>query len=109
MTFKLTTYKTLTGKKEILETGKQKNTQAIVYKDDKPSFWVDCFDLKTESNVQMNYLVLCQKRSMKEVIKEIGKKNNVNISIQEAPLFAVKSISVDTDIQLPPLPLDWLN
>ncbi|WP_442265211.1 hypothetical protein ACSIGC_12815 [Tenacibaculum sp. ZS6-P6] len=109
MTFKLTTYKTLTGKKEILETKQQKNTQAIVYQNDKPSFWVDCFDLKTESNVQMNYLVLCQKRSMKEVIKEIAKKNNVNITIQEAPLFSVKSDSIDTEIQLPPLPLEWLN
>ncbi len=109
MTFKLTTYKTLTGKKEILETTEQKNTQAVVYQNEQPSFWVDCFDLQTESNVQMNYLVLCQKRSMKEVIKEIGKKNNVDISIQEAPLFSVKKTSVDTKIELPPLPLEWLN
>lgn len=109
MNFKLTTYKTLTGKKEILETSQQKNTQAVVYQNDQPSFWVDCFDLQTESNVQMNYLVLCQKRSMKEVIKEIAKRNNVNLNIPEAPLLSVKTVSIDKDVELPPLPLDWLN
>ncbi|WP_075343521.1 hypothetical protein [Tenacibaculum agarivorans] len=109
MTFKLTTYKTLTGQKQILETTNQKSTQAIIYKDNRPSFWVDCFDLQTESNIQMNYLVLCQKRNIKDVIKEIGQKNNVKLSIQEAPVFAIKKASVDQDIALPPLPLEWLN
>ncbi len=109
MTFKLTTYKTLTGKKEILETAKQKSTEAVVYKDDKPAYLVDCFDLQTEANIQMNYLVLCQQKSMKNVIQEIGSKHNVNLSIKETPLFAIKSSSVNKSIELPPLPLEWLN
>ncbi len=109
MTFKLTTYKTLTGKREILETKQSKSTEAIVYKDNEPSFFVDCFDLATESNVEMNHLVLCQQRSMKTVIKEIGEKNNVNLSIKEAPLFTINKTSVKTELELPPLPLEWLN
>ena len=70
MTYKLTTYKTLRGKKRILEIPKKKSTEAIVYLDEKPSFYVDCFDLQTESNVIMNSLVLCQQRSITEVVKE---------------------------------------
>ncbi|KAB1158846.1 hypothetical protein F7018_07000 [Tenacibaculum aiptasiae] len=109
MRFKLTTYKTLNGTKKILELRRRKSTEAIIYKDDSPSFYVDCFDLQTESNVIMNSLVLCQQRKLDEVIREIGKKNNVNLSIQKAPLLSIKQDAEYTDVDLPPLPEAWLN
>ncbi|OSY88793.1 hypothetical protein WH52_03760 [Tenacibaculum holothuriorum] len=109
MTFKLTTYKTLTGTKKILELPRKKNTEAIIYQDDKPAFHVDCFDLQTESNLQMNSLVLAQKRNIVEVIEEIGKKNNVNLSIKEKPFLAIEKESKLTEVELPPLPEAWLN
>jgi hypothetical protein len=109
MTFKLTTYKTLKGEKQILETKSKKRTEAVIYENNQPAYLVDCFDLQTESNVQMNYLVLCQQRSMKSVIEEIGEKNNVNLTVKEAPLFAIKKSTEDKEIQLPPLPLEWVN
>jgi len=109
MQFNLTTYKTLTGKKQIIETLKKKNTQAIVYQDEKPSFFVDCFDLQTEANVTMNSLVLCQKNSMKTVIDSIASKNNVNLSLKETPFFILKKTSEIIELDLPPLPEEWLN
>ena len=57
----------------------------------------------------MNSLVLCQQRRLDEVIKEIGKKNNVNLSIQKAPLLAIKQDAEYTEMDLPPLPEAWLN
>ena len=109
MVFKLTTYKTLTGKTKILETEPKKSTAAIIYQDDKPAYWVDCFDLQTEANVEMNYLVLCQQKSMKSVIQEIAQKQNVNLYIKEAPLLSIKQESIETEMELPPLPLNWVN
>ena len=109
MKFKLTTYKTLTGNVEILETVKKKNTEAIIYKNNQPAYFVDCFDLQTEANVLMNSLVLCQKRSMNVVINDISKKNDVNLTIKKTPLFAVKSTSIIKELDLPPLPEEWLN
>ena len=109
MTFKLTTYKTLKGTKEILELKKKKSTEAIIYKDETPCFYVDCFDLQTESNIIMNSLVLCQQRKLTDVIKEISKKNNVNLSIQEAPFLSIEKSVKYTEIELPPLPESWLN
>lgn len=109
MTFKLTTYKTLTGTQKILELPKRKNTEAVIYLNDKPTFHVDCFDLQTESNLKMNSLVLAQKRSISEVIKEVAEKNNVNLCVKEAPLFSVKRESTITEMELPPLPEAWLN
>jgi len=108
MKFKLTKYRTLTGSVEILETKKKKNTEAIIYKDNKPAFFVDCFDLQTEANVLMNSLVLCQKRSMTGVIDYISKKNNVNLSIKKAPLISLGSSSEVKELDLPPLPEEWL-
>jgi len=109
MTFKLTTYKTLKGTQKILGLKKKKNTEAIIYKDNSPSFYVNCFDLQTESNVIMNSLVLCQQRNMSEVIKEIGRKNNVNLSIPVAPLLSYEKSTELTELELPPLPESWLN
>ena len=109
MVYKLTTYRTITGKQKILETPRKKSTEAIIYQDDKPTFFVDCFDLQTESNVIMNSLVLCQQRSMIAVIKEISEKNNIKLSIKEAPLFAIETSSITKELELPPLPEEWLK
>ena len=109
MTFKLTTYKTLTGTKEILELPRRKNTEAVVYLDNQPAYHVDCFDLQTESNLIMNSLVLAQKRSIAEVVKEIAEKNDINLSVKDAPLFSIKKESRVTEMELPPLPETWLN
>jgi len=109
MKFKLTTYKTLLGKRTVLETLKEKSTQAIVYKDEEPAFFVDCFDLQTEANVLMNSLVLCQRRSMSGVIGYIGRKHKVNISVKEAPLFSLGKTHEVVELELPPLPEEWLN
>ena len=78
MKFNLTTYKTLKGKQEILELIHQKNTEAIIYQDNKPAYFVDCFDLQTEANVLMNSLVLSQRKTISFVIKAINKKNNIH-------------------------------
>lgn len=109
MRYKLTTYKTLTGQRQILELPKKKNSKAIIYKDDQPSFYVDCFDLQTESNVIMNSLVLCQQQSMQSVIKQIADKHKINLSIKKAPTFAIEIRNEIKDIELPPLPEEWLN
>ncbi len=107
--YNLTTYKTFTGVKKVLELQEKKRTEAVVYKDNKPSYHVDCFDLKNESNLIMNGLVLGQKKSIAQVIKAIGKKNNVNLSVKEGPLLFVKKTVEVTEESLPPLPESWLN
>ncbi|MCF2875979.1 MULTISPECIES: hypothetical protein [unclassified Tenacibaculum] len=108
MEFKLVTYKTVRGTKKILELKSYKATEAIIYKDGSPCFYVDCFDLRTESNVIMNSMVLCRQQKLKKVIKEIGRINKVNISIQKAPFLSVKKKVELKKIELPPLPKKWL-
>ena len=110
MKFKLTTYKTPIRKIEIIETVQGRNNiKAVIYQDDNPAFFVNCYDLETEANIEMNTLVLCQKSSIEAVVKRIAKKNNVNLSVKNAPLFTIGKSFEIVDLALPPLPLEWLN
>jgi hypothetical protein len=56
LTYKVTTYKTLEGVKEIVSTTIP--TQWVVYQKNKPKYFVDLYDLNIESNAMMNSLVL---------------------------------------------------
>lgn len=109
MMYKLTTYRTVTGTKEVLEIPKKKETEWIIYQDNAPKFHVDCFDLQSESNVIMNSLVLCQQRSIEEVLRRISKKNKVNLAVVKPPMIEIEVKSEFRELQLPPLPEAWLN
>ena len=76
MQYLATTYKTITGTKELIELPKKKNTQWIVYQDDTPAYFVDFYDLEKESNGIMNVLVLCSKRSIQDVLRSISEKKH---------------------------------
>ena len=109
MTLKLTTYKTLTGKKEIAVLQERKSAQWIVYQNKKATYFVDCFNLKCESNLAMNNLVLSQRTPIEKVLKEISKKNNVALSLERAPLLSIEIDSEIKSMDLNPIPLEWLN
>lgn len=107
--FKATTYRTLTGTKEILEIPKKKSGQWIIYLNEEPTYFVDCFDFKNESNLIMNNLILSEKKTIDEVIKKIKKKKKVNLSIPRAPLFEIEVKTEIKELQLESLPEEWLN
>ncbi len=108
--FLATNYRTLSGTKEIIEVPQKKNTQWVIYKDNKPAYFVDLFDLQKESNAMMNSLVLCAKRSMKEVLELINKKNNINLSMPKISRlgFKIKVKSELIELNLEPIPEEWL-
>lgn len=105
-----TTYRTLSGTKTVLEIAKRKPTQWIINQDDQPKFYVDLYDLSIESNAMMNSLVLCAKKSIRDVLETINKRNNINLSITKVSKIGVKKKlkSVPKKINLEPLPEKWL-
>ena len=105
------TYRTFSGTKEVIELPKKKETQWIIYKDNKPSFYVDFFDLEKESNAMMNSLVLCAKKSINEVLEAINKKNNINLSIPKISRLGLqKKVKSEVKyLELKPLPVKWLD
>lgn len=110
MKFAKNTYRTLSGIKEIIEVKKKNGAQFVIYQDDKPRFFVDLYDLSIESNAMMNSLVLCAKRSMRETLDLLNKKNNINLSLPKASKigFKKKVKSEKVKLKLEPLPEKWL-
>ena len=89
---------------------KSTSSQWVVYKDGEPKYFIDFFDIKTESNAMLNSLVFCDKRPIQEVLDIINKKNNVLLSIPLVSSFMrikVKTEYIDLDLQ--PVPEKWLD
>ncbi|WP_298779686.1 hypothetical protein [uncultured Polaribacter sp.] len=111
MNVQISTYRTISGTKEIVEVPRKKTTQWVIYQDNKPKFYVDFFDLKNESNSMMNSLVLCGKKPIKEVLELINKRNNISLSIPKISKLGLKKKikSEIKDLNLQPLPEQWLD
>tara|TARA_R110001592_G_scaffold51704_1_gene158868 strand:- start:1395 stop:1730 length:336 start_codon:yes stop_codon:yes gene_type:complete len=107
--YKLTTYRTITGSKNILEILKKKTGQWILYKNDEPTYFVDCFDFKEESNLILNNLILSEKNTIDEVLKKIKKKTKIKLSLIKPPIVEIELKSEIKELQLPPLPEEWLQ
>jgi hypothetical protein len=111
MKIRVSTYRTFSGTKEVVETIRKKSTQWVIYKDNNPKFFVNVFDLETESNAIMNSLVLCSKRSIEEVLELINKRNNIHLSLPKISRIGIKK-RIKTEIKeinLSPLPEEWLD
>ncbi|MFY0628737.1 MAG: hypothetical protein JXR05_00070 [Flavobacteriaceae bacterium] len=109
MKYKLTTYKTLTGNKEILELTENAYVQWIIYESKKPMFHINCFDFENESNQILNGLLLVKQQPIDQILKNINKKKNTNLSIEKAPLIEIEVASKITELNLESLPLEWVN
>lgn len=104
------TYRTLSGTKTILKIPGRKSSQWIIYQDDEPKYYVDLYDLSIEANAMMNSLVLCTKSRMKDVLKRLNKRNNINLSTRKFSSlgFHKQKDSKVVKIDLQPLPEEWL-
>lgn len=110
MIFQVSTYRTFSGTKEVVEIPEKKETQWVIYQNNEPKFFVDFFDLEKESNAMMNSLVLCSKRSLDEVLQLLNKRNNINLSLPKISKLGIKK-RIKTEIKelnLEPLPEKWL-
>lgn len=111
MTFVESTYRTFSGLKKIVEPKVKKYYQKVIYKDKKPAYFIDYYNLEIESNAMMNSLVLCTDQSLEEVLKIISKKNNVQLSVPKISRigFQKRISSESIDLRLPPIPTKWLR
>lgn len=107
--FKLTTYRTITGSKDILEIPKKKSGQWIIYQNEEPTYFVDCFDFKEESNLIMNNLILSERNTIDKVLKRIKKEKNIKLSISKPPMVEIKVKSEIKEVKLQTLPEEWLQ
>ena len=108
-TYKLTTYRTLTGSKKILELRKKRAGQWIIYQNESPAYFVDCFDFKEESNLILNNLILSERNTIDDVLKKIKKEKKIKLSLQKPPIVEIEIKSEVKELDLQPLPEEWLH
>jgi hypothetical protein len=109
MKYRLTKYKTLIGKKEILELTEDAYGQWIIYQNKKPMYHINCFDFKAKSNQILNTMLLAQQKTIDEVLRIINKRNRTNLTIEKAPLLEIKVDSEIKELDLKPIPLEWVK
>jgi hypothetical protein len=109
MKYKLITYRTLTGTKDVLLTSKKRSGQWIVYQNNEPTYFVDCFDYKNESNLILNYLIISKRKSIDTIINKIKKEKKVKLSIVKPPIFEIQIKTEIKELNLKPLPEAWIQ
>jgi hypothetical protein len=109
MKYKLTKYKSFISDKEILELSEEVYGQWVIYQNKQPKFHIDCFDFKNESNQILNSLLLSKQKTLKEVLADINKKENINLSIEKPKFFEKEVESKIKELKLDSLPLEWVS
>jgi|TARA_B110000116_G_scaffold269522_1_gene285666 hypothetical protein len=111
MNFVINTYVTISGIKKVVELCNKNHHQKLIYQDNKPTYFVDFYDLQKESNAMMNILVLCTGDSIDKVLKNINKRYSINLSIPIISRigFQKKIKSEIINLDLNPIPLKWLG
>lgn len=108
MLCKIITYKTLIGEKKVAHFNHKMDGKWIVYESNKPTYLLDCYDLKNESGLRLNDLLFSEKKTIKQIIDTINKKHQKRLSIKKPPFFEVVKNIKTKEIHFKKIPFDWL-
>lgn len=109
MNCKLITYKTLLGKKKIARYEEKTSGKWIIYEDKQPKYYLDCFDLKSETGLLLNDLLFSEKKTIKQILKEVNKRHQTRLSVEKPPMIEIIRDTVIEDIELKEFPAIWLK
>lgn len=109
MNCKLITYKTLSGEKKIARYEEKSSGKWIIYQNKQPKYHLDCFDLKSETGLLLNDLLFSEKKTIKQIVREVNKKYGTSLSIEKPPLIEIVKDRTIEDVQLETFPAKWLK
>lgn len=109
MNCKLITYKTLLGNKKIARHEEKVSGKWIIYEDKQPTYFLDCFDLKSETGLLLNDLLFSKKKTIKQILKEVNKKYQTRLTMEKPPMIEIIKDTVIEDIRLKEFPAKWLK
>ncbi len=88
--------------------GEQSYGEWIIYQDKIPTYHIDLFNLKYESNRILKKIIEDQNGTIEQIIEAINTKHNLNLHFFKRTLFSIKTSSDLIRIELKPFPLEYL-
>ena len=107
--YRVTTYKTITGTREYVDLGDHAYGEWIVYDGIIPKYHINCFRESSDSDTRIKFLLDKQKRTIGDIIIQVNSLTNQNLSIGERPLLEHLIASNIKELELKPLPIEWLE
>lgn len=108
MKYLKTTYKTITGKADVIDIGDYTYGEWIIYENEKPRFHINCFRENSESDILIKNRIENQNQSIEFIINEINSKLKKKLTLGKRPTIEIKIKSELIEMVLHPLPIEWL-
>ena len=111
MKYRVTTYKSFSGDRKIVELPDSTYGEWIIYEDNVPTYHIDCFREDSESDALIqNYLSIKDKNhSIERLLKQLRNTTGNKLSFRSIPFFSKKVSSEIQELDLKPIPLSWLE
>lgn len=108
--YTLNTYLTLWGVWKLIEVPDQGwYGKWVLYLDRQPKYLISCFDEHSESDMIITRLIESKRETLESIVCKIYKNEGVKLVNGFFPWFGIKTKSEFVDMDIPPLPTDWLK
>ena len=109
MKYRITTFKTLTGKLDFIDLGDHAYGEWVIYESKIPKFHVDCFRENSRSDSLINELIKNHGWTIERILNRINVMEGRKLEFVKRPLIEIEDSSELRELQLGPLPLEWIE
>lgn len=90
--YRVTTFLTLFGKKELVELPDSSYGEWVVYENGFPKYYINCFNSYSESNQIILRLLSDKAESIQSILNKINRKKGLKLYLEDIPANWIKEI-----------------
>jgi hypothetical protein len=102
-------YYTLSGIRKFIDLGDQSYGEWIVCENNVPKYHIIAFQGNGESNALIANLISAKNESIETIMEKISKNQHIKLSFQGRPYFEFVKKSELVELDLVPLPCEWVK
>jgi len=101
-------YYTLTGIKNRIDLGDQSYAEWVIYDNVTPKYHVELFE-QDDSNILINKLISGKTETIVSIVEKINIAHGTRLSLGTKPLLEIVKKEELIDLELTPLPVNWIK
>ena len=109
MSYRVSTYLTLSGKKELVELPDGAYGEWIVYQNQLPTYHIRCFDKQSESGKIIAELLSTGEESIESILEKMNTRRGIKLSLEGVPEPRIELKSELKELALKDFPRNWLK